>query len=382
MLGFLIAVLVLLIIFGGASYYIAYRVYQGIASFAPIVRFWPVLAVFLFLMVVMVLGFGQTMLPLPEAGKHVVSLIGFCYMGIFVYLLLFTVAADLVTAISRLMKLSFAAAPHFKGILTISVLVLTTVISLYGFWNARQIDQVSYEVPIAGKTDISDVNIVLISDLHLGALGSEERLEEIVDRINALEPDLICIAGDFFDTDFTSIRNPEKAMKTLKKLHSTYGTYACLGNHDAGDTAAQMTEFLEQSNIRLLAEEYTVIDKRLVLVGRLDGAPIGDYAGQSRKPLSQWLTDVDASLPVIVLDHNPGNIEEYTREADLILCGHTHKGQLFPGSLITGAMYTVDYGYYQKDTQSPQVIVTSGIGYWGMPMRVGTDCEIVTIRCT
>ena len=70
----------------------------------------------------------------------------------------------------------------------------------------------------------------------------------------------------------------------------------------------------------------------------------------------------------------------YTNEADLILCGHTHKGQLFPARFVTNAMYTVDYGYYQKDSQSPHVIVTSGIGYWGMPMRVGTNSEIVSIK--
>ena len=65
---------------------------------------------------------------------------------------------------------------------------------------------------------------------------------------------------------------------------------------------------------------------------------------------------------------------------DLLLCGHTHRGQIFPGSLITDRMYTVDYGYYRADDASPQVIVSSGVGTWGMPMRVGTDCEIVKIN--
>jgi predicted MPP superfamily phosphohydrolase len=80
------------------------------------------------------------------------------------------------------------------------------------------------------------------------------------------------------------------------------------------------------------------------------------------------------------MDHNPANAGEYTTEADLILCGHTHKGQIFPGSLITGMLYTVDHGHYQKDADSPHIIVTSGFGTWGMPMRVGTNCEMVTIR--
>lgn len=90
----------------------------------------------------------------------------------------------------------------------------------------------------------------------------------------------------------------------------------------------------------------------------------------------------DTTLPVVVIDHNPANIDEYGSETDIILCGHTHQGQLFPANIITNLIYTVDYGYYQKDSNSPHVIVSSGIGYWGVPMRVGTDCEIVSLTVT
>ena len=80
------------------------------------------------------------------------------------------------------------------------------------------------------------------------------------------------------------------------------------------------------------------------------------------------------------MDHNPWNIEDYGETVDLILSGHTHKGQLWPGNYFTNAMYKDDYGYYRKNEQSPHAIVTFGIGTWGMPMRVRSDCEIVTIK--
>ena len=278
------------------------------------------------------------------------------------------------------MKLSFTAHHLFKGFVTLGVLLLTLITCVCGFVNARRIDHVSYNIHLQNKQDISDLTLVMISDVHLGAIGSESRLEEIVDEINAREPDIVCIAGDFFDTDFSSIQDPEAAIRILRGIRATYGTYACLGNHDGGKTHNQMVEFLRQANIHLLQDSYTVIDDRLVLVGRLDASPIGGYGDQQRKPLSEFFVREDPSLPVIVLDHNPANIREYSAEADLILCGHTHKGQVFPANLITGLLYTVDYGYYRKNAQSPQVIVTSGVGTWGMPMRVGTDCEIVSIR--
>ena len=378
--GFIFAVLVILSVFVGTSYYISNRVYHGIASFFPNVRFWPILTVFLILAVIMALGFGRSMMPLPEWLKQILGLVSACYMGIFVYLLLFTVAADLVMIVPRIMKLSFTNYQYFKGFVSAGVLVFTCVTCVYGFVNARQIDHVSYEIQLQDKVDVSDLNIVMISDLHLGAVGSEGRLQEIVDEINAQKPDLVCIAGDFFDTDYESIQNPNAAIETLKGIRSTFGTYACFGNHDAGETVSQMETFLEKAGIRLLKDEFVIIDERLVLVGRLDGSPIGSYGTQKRKELSEFLKNDNEKLPVVVLDHNPGKIHTYTNEADLILCGHTHKGQLFPASFVTNAMYTVDYGYYQKDSQSPHVIVTSGIGYWGMPMRVGTNSEIVSIK--
>ena len=193
-----------------------------------------------------------------------------------------------------------------------------------------------------------------------------------------MKPDLICIAGDFFDTDFGAISQPEQAIQTLKQLSATYGVYACFGNHDAGQTADAMRDFLSRCGIVLLEEDYTLIDQRLILVGRADSSPIGE--GVQRNSIQQILTDAPTGLPVVVMDHNPANLAEYDSRVNLILSGHTHKGQVFPGNLITNLMFDVDYGYYRKNDTSPQIIVTSGVNYWGMPMRVGTNCEVVQIR--
>lgn len=380
---FNVVLAILLSVLAGMSWYLSQRLHQGLAALFPGMRLWPVLVIISAVVLLMVLGFSRAFLPLSGDVKHVLGVVSAYCMGFCLYLLLFTAAADLLFLIPRLLKLPFTLHRLFKGGLSLGVLLLTLATCAYGFFNAQQIDHVSYDVRLQeGKKDISAMHVVMISDLHLGAVGSEGRLEKIVDEINALKPDLVCIAGDFFDTDFSSIQDPAAALRTLQKLHATHGTYACLGNHDAGSTHDQMTAFLKQANIRLLRDAYTVVGDQLVLVGRLDGTPIGGYGGEKRKALSEIFTREDPALPVIVLDHNPANIHEYTDEADLILCGHTHKGQVFPGNLITKRMYSVDYGYYQKDAQSPHVIVTSGVGAWGMPMRVGTDCEIVTIRFT
>ena len=373
---------VVLAVLGAVVFYLSRRSYQGLVCLFPRLKFVAVFAFYLLTTLLMSLGFASSRLPFSQTVCRLLNRGGMYWMGFFVYLLLFMIAVDAAVLFVRVCGVALVRKPMFGAARILCVLTLALATTIYGFAHVNDLQYATYEVRAEGKTDVSDMNIVLISDLHLGAIGSENRLAEVVSRINALKPDLVCIAGDFFDSDFAAIRDPEKAKDTLRQLSATYGVYACLGNHDAGRTAGQMQEFLADCHIQLLNEAYTVIDNRLVLAGRLDASPIGGYGQLRRGRMADWLPAEMAQMPVVVMDHNPAHIGEYGTEADLILSGHTHKGQIFPGSIITGNMYDVDYGHYQKDANRPHVIVTSGVGYWGMPMRVGTDCEIVQIRIT
>ena len=133
----------------------------------------------------------------------------------------------------------------------------------------------------------------------------------------------------------------------------------------------------KRSNIKLLNNDYIIIDNRILLLGRPDSSFTGEV---KRKPFSEIMAQIDTQLPIVVMDHSPAHIEEYGNAVDLILAGHTHRGQLFPGSLLTRRIFTIDYGHYQKDPSSPHVIVTQGVHTWMMPVRTGTNNEIVSIR--
>lgn len=374
----IVAFAIILAFLGGLGYYLARRIHRGMLSLGIKIKLWVTVVFFSVMTLIMALAFGSPILPFPTVIKTVLMSVGFCWMGIFVYLLLFALLCDLAHIIFKLCRAKFISHARYRGICAILVVSLALSVSVYGFCNARCIQKVDYKVDMTHGEDISDINIVMISDLHLGAVGSESRLEDIVERINAQNPDLVCIAGDFFDTDFGSIVDVDAAKATLRKLNSTYGVYACLGNHDAGETFAQMKQFLKDSNVTLLSEDYRIIDNRFALVGRADASPIGGYGKEERKKLSDFFAPSEG-MPVIVMEHNPARIGEYSGSNYLILSGHTHEGQMFPASILTGLMYEVDHGYYQKDENSPHVIVSSGIGYWGMPMRVGTNSEIVNI---
>ncbi len=373
-----LSVLFLLTLAFGISFYISNRLHRGLSAYFTRVQFPFVFVAVTLLTLLVVISFGRSFLPLHQTVKYVIGVIGSYCMGIFVYLLLYTVLSDLVLLVLRIAKAQVITNGAFRVLSVACVLVLAFFTCVYGFINAKNIKHVSYTSHVKGDS-ISDLNMVMISDLHLGAVCSEDRLGKIVEEINSKAPDIVCIVGDFFDTDFKSIRNPEKAINTLKEINSTFGVYACLGNHDGGETYVEMVDFLWKANITLLNDEYRVIDNRLVLIGRRDSHPIGGYDGETRKPLEEILPKEAFTLPTVVMDHNPKHVETYGNEVDLVLCGHTHKGQLFPANIITNSLFVVDYGYYQKDVNSPEIIVSSGVGFWGMPMRVGSFCEIVSI---
>jgi len=376
-IGIMIAVFALIaLFFVGVNFYVGNRLFRWLSSLFPYMGKAGFTIAFAFVASTIVLGF----LPLPSAVRGIFSWISAHWIGLFLYLFLFFLATDLLLFIGRIVRLIPSSimqnARFYSG--TIAVLLALGVVS-YGLYNANQIKYVSYDIQ-TNKPIAEEMKIVFIADLHLGSTNSEGRLEGIVQGINSLNPDLVCMVGDVFNDDYYAIRDPEAASAVFKMIESRYGVFACFGNHDGGKTMREMMDFLERSNVRLLNDEYVIIDDRLVLVGRLDSSPIRGFGELKRKSFTEVKAQMDTNLPVVVMDHNPANIDQYGSDVDLILSGHTHRGQLFPGSIITGLMYTVHYGYYQKDTNSPHCIVTQGVGTWLIPMCIGSDNEISSVK--
>ncbi len=368
---------IMLSFYGGSSYYVGIKILKFLKLLFPQINVTVYVVIYGFFVLSLIFAF----LPLPTTVKGIISGLGSYWMGILIYLLLFFLVADFMVILGKTLNIIPAPIPstvHFS--VSLAALLLTIGFVSYGIYNANQIKHVSYDIQTKETTSSTGMKIILISDLHLGAVGSEKRLENIVNEINNLNPDIVCIAGDIFNDDYTAIQKPDRAINLLKNITATYGVYGSLGNHDAGKTFNQMINFIERSNIKLLNDEFVIIDEKLVLFGRLDPSPIGGYGELKRKVITETIASLDTNMPIVVMDHTPSKIEQYGEEIDLLLAGHTHSGQIFPGNLITNAVFEVDYGHYQKDAASPHVVVTSGVGTWGMPMRVGSNNEIVSIN--
>jgi len=369
-----VAAFVMLLILGASFYYVGRKIFRWLRLVVTASH----VQIFTGICIVFVLSIILGFLPFNINARKILIWFAWFLIGLFVYFLFFFAISDIVFLIAKLLRLIPSPVPQ-KFIMNAGWLVIACVVSIatYGVIHARQIKQASYTVKIEKESSLKNLNIILISDLHLGYLNDDKWLAKIVDKVNSLEPDIVCIAGDVFTDNFNALSKPELAAQSLKSIRTKYGVYACVGNHDGGKTFNDMLRFLEQGNVKVLLDEHVVVEDKFIIIGRRDSRPIG-FQGETRKKLYTY-PEENKNLPVIVLDHNPANIKGYGNEVDLILCGHTHKGQMFPANIITHLVFVVDYGHYQKDKNSPHVVVTSGAGGWGPPFRIGTDNEVVRI---
>jgi len=372
---FILAAFIMLLILGTSFYYVGRKIFRWLRLVIPAIHIQIFIGICVFFVLTIVFSF----LPFDINVKKILVWFAWFLIGFFVYTLLFFILSDIVLLVGRIIKSIPTPMPQiFIVIAGWIVLAVAMGMVSYCVYHASKIKHASYTVQIEKETSLKSLNIVLVSDIHLGYINDDKWLAKIVDKINKLEPDIVCIAGDIFNDNFTALPNPEKAVYSLQSIKSKYGVFACVGNHDGGKTFDDMLRFLEQGNVRTLLDEYFVVEDKFIVVGRRDSRPIGGQ-GEARKEITHVIEGMNENLPVIVLDHNPANIKEYGRGIDLILSGHTHRGQMFPANIITNLMYDVDYGHYQKSKDSPQVVVTSGVGVWGPPFRIGTNNEAVSI---
>ena len=374
--GIFVGAVVFMALYVISVMYLGRRVQEGFSWMLPEKSRW------MFYVLLMVLAFSMVfgMLPISYGLKRFFGTMGAYFMGFYAYGLMLFLARDGLRILGKLIKIKGELAG--VDLLTASsflITVLSLALVVYGTIHAGNIKTVSYEVDSYAQSLPDKMKIVLLSDLHLGAVGGERRLPDILKKVQAEEPDLVLLPGDIFDDDFMLLRDPERAKKLFQEIESTYGIYTSLGNHDGGKTYPKMLQFLEESGITVLQEEHLVVADSFVILGRLDPSPIGGFGGRKRKETKEVLSSLPEGLPVIVLDHTPSHIEQYGKEVDLVVSGHTHKGQIFPFQLGTKLLFEVDYGFYQKNEEAPVYIVTSGAGTWGPPMRVGTNSEIVSI---
>lgn len=264
-----------------------------------------------------------------------------------------------------------------KKVTALVVIAVVTFTVIVGHINTKFLSVNKLTIDLHKQAGgLKELSIAVVSDIHLGTIYGKKHAAKVVDTINSLNPDLILMPGDIIDEDIAPVLN-DNICEELVRLKAKYGVFAVTGNHEYIGGVRTTVDYLTKNNINIISDTSITIDDKFVLVGREDRAS-SQFAGINRKSLKEIMKDVNTSLPVIMLDHQPFGLEEAEINGiDLQLSGHTHHGQLWPANYITSKIYEVSFGYLQKG--KTHYYVSCGVGGWGPPVRTVSRPEIVEI---
>ena len=280
---------------------------------------------------------------------------------------------------ARTLKLYASARPAVKQgvkviafIATLAVFFTTMVI---GHRNVR-CPRVMYQkytvkrlVPEGAQPE-KRMRLVFFSDLHIGEAMTPDYIARAVKLIQDQQPDLILCGGDFIDHRAVYAYDP-RVMASLRSLHAPLGVYYVLGNHEYRDDLEANIRWVSEVGGTLLRDSIAFPgDGPLTLIGR------DDWVNGNRKPFEVIANEADPLRgPVVLMEHTPASIDSIgDSPVDLILCGHTHGGQIWPGQLMVWWRYGMVSG--TRPVGEREVCISSGIGSAGATYRVGTRSEI------
>ena len=283
--------------------------------------------------------------------------------------LVFTLYMVLALLVTDLARLAFPALRTYGFPLALGTVVCLLV---YGYFNyihpdINQLD-ITLDKPISGKP----MKVVAISDVHLGNGTRKPQLKKFVEMINAQKPDMVVIGGDLIDNSLLPVYQ-QKMEEELNELKAPMGIYMVPGNHEYISGMEECERFLANTPIRLLRDTIVTLSNGLQIIGR------DDRANRRRTPIAELMKKADPNKPTLLLDHQPYELgKKDSLGIDIQFCGHTHRGQVWPMSLLVNNMYEQSHGY--RKWPHSHVYVSSGLSLWGPPFRIGTDSEMTVLQ--
>ncbi len=305
------------------------------------------------------------------------------WLGLFFYAFLIALAFDAYSLSRRILSISARPYPHY-GRCVIMVLALF-IIGILSRMNALWPVVVEYDLEIESASvpaAYAEKPLVLaaVSDTHLGRNISSGLIEYVVQLLAPYGPDAVVFLGDFVDDHV--VFDAERNRKALSALSPRLGVWGILGNHEyiAGDVD-ESVRLIGESGVRLLRDEFLILDGAAILVGR-DDVSSSRFGHADRKNLKDILKDLPpqgSALPLIVLDHQPLHPKEASAAgAALQLSGHTHNGQLWPFNFVVKSAFDKIHGLHEEG--GTQYIISAGAGEWGPPLRNTSRPEVLVIR--
>lgn len=281
-------------------------------------------------------------------------------------------AASVLGAAAFALGGTFGASDTTRMLAGQVAIVLGLGVSAYGIINSNMTRVTRYAVAIKNLPESwAGKKLAVVSDLHFGNVRGKAFAEKMVRMVNAESPEIVLLAGDFFDGPAAPF---EKFASPMSGMNAPKGVYFSEGNHEEFSPSQKYDQALTAAGV------YVLSNKKIV-VGGVEIIGINYNVSNTNKDAAKVLAEIGVSkdMPSILIKHAPTGIAAVAEAGiDLQVSGHTHRGQVWPGSLLTKKIFgEFEYGMHKKGNLT--VVTSSGAGTWGPPQRVGTHAEIVII---
>jgi hypothetical protein len=246
------------------------------------------------------------------------------------------------------------------------VLSFIVIMSFIALLNGRRLNVKFVDIEIKGLK--KEWRIVHLSDLHIGAIHQKKYLERVVEETNSLNPDVVVLTGDLVDGS-TQINSD--ILSPINEIKSPI--YFVVGNHEIYEGLDKLMPLLKKTKMKILRDKKSKF-REITFIGT-------DYSDFKRRVSERLNTmQIDKDKINILLYHSPVfKLHELEKRGiRLQLAGHTHNGQIFPLNLFVKLLYPYSTGVHKSEDSN--IIVSSGTGTWGPPMRLGSRNEIILIN--
>lgn len=298
----------------------------------------------------------------------------FTWLGVMFYLFLLQLALFILGLI--VWPVRGRIGPGFSRGAAFAIITITILTVGWGFIEAAGPVRVT-EYEISSPKIDNELLVVFLSDTHLGVQKSMQRVKDLKHLVHEQHPDLIILGGDILNDHLEWMHEEARIMRGMQ---TGLGKYAVLGNHEFYAGADDSRDFFARAGFTLLEDETEKISgTNIEIIGVSDPAPHGKFRQHQENVTRQLTSTLDPENYNILVSHRPWGFE-IARDAgvDLHLAGHTHKGQVFPFRFFVRLMY--DHVYGLRRLNDSALIVTSGAGSWGPPIRVLAPPEIVLAK--
>lgn len=254
---------------------------------------------------------------------------------------------------------------------------LATFLSIFAFYQNSLQPKTKYlhfKIP----TLIQRLRTIQVTDLHLGGVFiNQSSLQKLIETINQHNPDIIFLTGDIIDAPIPAIK---AELEILKTLNAKIGIYYVLGNHEYFYNLDEIIQTLQSFGFITLLNQSLPIKQNNQAVLNIAGInDISNHHSIYKANLDETLAKLNLSLPTILLSHQPKIIHSLKpNQVFLILSGHTHGGQIFPFNWLVLLQQPFIKGLHQR--KGIWIYISEGTGFWGIPMRLGSQAEITVIE--